>query len=88
MGTKTNYHLISTFWSNLYVNKEKCQSNIWKSVDKLDEWKSSFNPFKSMFAFETSYKLQKALRFSDAFKGFQGGALAQYDKKSSSATIQ
>ena len=57
-------------------------------MDKLDEWKSSFNPFKSMFAFETSYKLQKALRFSDAFKGFQRGALAQYDKKSSSATIQ
>ena len=57
-------------------------------MEKLDECKSSFNPFESMFAFETSCKLQKDLRFSDAFRGFQRGALAQYGKKSSFATVQ
>ena len=57
-------------------------------MEKLDECKSSSNPFESMFAFETSCKLQKDLRFSDAFRGFQRGALAQYDKKSSFATVQ
>ena len=39
------------------------------------------NPFESMFPFKTSCKLQKDLRFSDYFRGFQTGTLAQYDKK-------
>lgn len=48
-------------------------------MDKWDEWKSPSKPSESMFPSEISWKHQKALRISDSLRGFQRGALSQYD---------